>query len=111
VNLTDYTGQSVELAMAEREATQGAGLTGSATLDGEDQGMATAGGSVRLTTAMPTRQEQILSFLKELRDAQVAQSRASSEVFTGRVSASIEVITPTLYADQIFAKSSLEEDI
>ncbi len=111
VNLTDYTGQLVELAMAEREATQGAGLTGSATLDGEDQGMATAGGSVRLATSMPTRQEQILSFLKELRDKQIAENGPSSEVFTGRVSASTEVITPTLYADQIFAKNIKADSI
>jgi hypothetical protein len=111
VNLTDYSGQSVELAMADRTATYDSGLLGSATLDGADQGMGTLDGSVRLATSMPTRQEQILSFLKELRDKQIAESGPSSEVFTGRVSASQDVITPTLYVDQIFAKNIKAESI
>lgn len=39
VNLTDYSGQSVELAMAERDAAVGAdGLSGSAEVDGALQG-------------------------------------------------------------------------
>jgi hypothetical protein len=112
VNLTDYTGQSVELAMASRDTMSGAdGLSGSATLDGAEQGLGSETESIRLATSMPTKQEHILAFLKELRAKQVASARASSEVFTGRVSASTEVITPALYADQIFAKSIKADSI
>ncbi|MBP6929371.1 MAG: hypothetical protein KBB77_00365 [Candidatus Moranbacteria bacterium] len=112
VNLTDYTGQSVELAMAERDTTVGAdGLSGSAAIDGALQGLGSDTGSIRLATSAPTKQEQILSFLKELHAKQVASSSPSSEVFTGRVSASTEVITPTLYVDQIFAKSIKADSI
>ncbi len=113
VNLTDYTGQSVELAMTERHQTDSTlgsdGLVGSATIDGVEQGLGSDTASVRLATSAPTKQEQILSFLKEIRDKEVG--RVSSEVFTGRVSASTEVITPTLYADQIFAKSIKADSI
>ncbi|MBP7060948.1 MAG: hypothetical protein KBA91_03155, partial [Candidatus Moranbacteria bacterium] len=112
VNLTDYSGQSVELAMAERDAAVGAdGLSGSAEVDGALQGLGSDTGSIRLATSMPTKQEQILSFLKELHTKQLATSRQPSEVFTGRVSASTEVITPTLYVDQIFAKSIKADSI
>ncbi|MEK7550022.1 MAG: hypothetical protein AAB519_03510, partial [Patescibacteria group bacterium] len=107
VNLSDYTGQSVELAMAERDAAQG--LSGSSVLDGVEQGLTSEDASIRLATAMPTKQEKILAFLKEIRDKQGAQS--GSEVFTGRLAASEEIITPTLYADQIFAKSIKADSI
>jgi hypothetical protein len=113
VNLTDYTGQSVELAMAQRnqnDTTLGvAGLSGSAAIDGVEQGLGAENASIRLATSTPTKQEQILSFLKEMRDREAG--KIASEMFTGRVSASTEVITPTLYVDQIFAKSIKADSI
>ncbi len=112
VNLTDYSGQSVELAMAERDATDGAdGLSGSAEVDGAEQGLGSDATSIRLATSVPTKQERILDFLKELHEKQLAANQQSSEIFTGRVSASSEVVTPALYADQIFAKSIRADSI
>lgn len=112
VNLTDYSGQLVELAMAERDATDGAdGLSGSAEADGAEQGLGSDATSIRLATSVPTKQERILDFLKELHEKQLAANQQSSEIFTGRVSASSEVVTPALYADQIFAKSIKADSI
>ena len=108
VNLSDYYGMPVELAMTERDATLGAdGLSGTASLDGSEQGLGSDTASIRLATAMPTKQEGILNFLKELRDTQAS----TSEIFAGRVAVSGEVITPTLYADTIFAKSIKADSI
>ncbi|MEK9174055.1 MAG: hypothetical protein AAB845_02195, partial [Patescibacteria group bacterium] len=110
VNLTDYNGQSVELAMAERDTVMGAdGLSGAEELDGAEQGLTSPDASIRLATSMPTQQEKILDFLKGIRDKQGGAT--SSEVFTGRVSASQDIITPTLYADTIFAKNIKADSI
>ena len=111
VNLSDYYGQPVELAMAGRNTVpEAAGLTSTTGIDGAEQGLASSTDtSVRLTSSAPTKQEQILTFLKEIRDKEA--TRASSEVFTGRVAASKEIITPTLFADKIFAKSIKADSI
>lgn len=112
VNLTDYSGQSVELAMVERDMADGAeGLSDMAALDSEEQGLGSDTASIRLSRNMPTKQEKILDFLKDLDAKQVASGQTLSEVFTGRVAASREVITPTLYADQIFARSIKADSI
>jgi hypothetical protein len=112
VNLTDYTGQSVELAMAERDATLGAdGLSGTATLDGTEQGLFSENESIRLATSLETKQEKILDFLKDIKAKQAGGNQVPSEVFTGRLAASTEVITPTLFVDQIFAKSIKADSI
>ncbi|MBP9697665.1 MAG: hypothetical protein KBD65_00510 [Candidatus Moranbacteria bacterium] len=112
VNLTDYTGQSVELAMAERDAAVGAdGLSEMAALDSVEQGLGSDTTSIRLATSMPTKQEKILDFLKDLDKRQTEAGQTLSEVFTGRVAASREVITPILYADQIFARSIKADSI
>ncbi|MCW1888083.1 MAG: LamG domain-containing protein [Candidatus Moranbacteria bacterium] len=109
VNLSDYYGMPVELAMAERDTTLGAdGLSGTTSIDSSEQGLGSDTASIRLATSMPTKQENILSFLKELRDAQTGPG---SEILTGRVAVSGEVITPTLYADTIFAKSIKADSI
>lgn len=110
INLTDYSGQSVELAMAERNA-ESDGLSDMAALDSIEQGLGSDSASIRLSRNMPTKQEKILDFLKDLDAKQVASGQSLSEVFTGRVAASREVITPTLYADQIFAKSIKADSI
>lgn len=107
VNLTDYSGQPVELAMAER--AQSAGLE---TPAGEDEtGLGTDAAVVRVATAEPTREERIMAFLREVRDERAKSSMAPSEVFTDRVVASTEVITPRLIADEIWAKSIKADSI
>lgn len=112
VNLSDYYGQPVELAMAQHDTTtQSAGLSDVAKIDSIEQGLGSETASIRLLTSMPTKQEKILNFLKELHAKDVESASPPSEVFTGRVSASSEVITPTLYADQIFAKSIRADSI
>ncbi len=110
VNLSDYQGQPVELAMAERDASLGAdGLSGTEDLDGAEQGLSSENTSIRLASAMPTKQENILEFLKEIRDKQ--GENPQSEVFTGRVAATHDIITPTLFADTIFAKTIKADSI
>ena len=104
VNLMDYSGTPVEVAMADSASD---GVTTADT--GADQGLAGSDGSVRLATAMPTKQEQILAFLRKTRDSQATSSQ--SELYTDRVSATNEIITPTLYADTIFAKSIKADSI
>jgi hypothetical protein len=107
VNLSDYTGVPVEMAMSQATTPGEEGLTG--TLGMDDEALSSEGASVRLATAMPTKQENILNFLKDIHAKQ--GGTPTSEVFTGRVSASSEVITPTLYADTIFAKTIKAESI
>ncbi|MFA9262801.1 MAG: hypothetical protein ACEQSB_05665, partial [Undibacterium sp.] len=110
VNLSDNAGQPVELAMAERDkATEAAALE--PTTGDEEVGLAGAGVSVRLATTAPTREEKLLAFLKEVRDERAKNSAAPSEVFTDRVAASTEIITPKLIVDEIIAKSIKADSI
>lgn len=113
VNLADYSGMPVELAMS-RMNTQD--TTSRVMQDGfetssTDEALTGDGVAVRLATAEPTHQEKILAYLKQVRDDNAKKSTVSSEIFTGRLAASTEVITPTLYADQIFAKSIKADSI
>jgi hypothetical protein len=113
VNLADYSGVPVELAMSRMDSNStsdqisGTGLES----DSMTEALTGIGASVRLASAEPTRQEKILTYLKKVRDAELATGGKSSEILTGRVSASTEVITPALYADQIFAKSIKADSI
>jgi RNase P/RNase MRP subunit p29 len=113
VNLADYSGVPVELAMSRMNSDGATDLAVSAGLesDSSDEALVAEGATVRLATAEPTREEKILAYLKKIRDADAVAGRVSSEIFTGRISASTEVITPTLYADQIFAKSIKADSI
>lgn len=110
VNLSDYYGQPVELAMVERDSVTAAAALDTAAGD-EEVGLAGVGTSVRLATAVPTREEKLLAFLREIRDERAKSSAEPSEVFTDRVAASTEIITPTLIVDQIFAKSIKADSI
>ncbi len=110
VNLSDYYGQPVELAMAERDAATEADALETAAGD-EEVGLTSDGASVRLATAAPTREEKLLAFLREIRDERAKSSAAPSEVFTDRVAASSEVVTPRLIADEIWAKSIKADSI
>ncbi|QQR78619.1 MAG: hypothetical protein IPJ68_06140 [Candidatus Moraniibacteriota bacterium] len=108
VNLSDYYGQPVELAMAARDAADAALAP---EVGDEELGLSGAGTTVRLVTAAPTREEKIMAFLKEIRDERAQSNAAPSEVFTDRVAASTEIITPKLIVDEIFAKSIKADSI
>lgn len=110
VNLSDYYGQPVELAMAARDAATEAAAFETAAGD-EEVGLTSDGASVRLVTAAPTREEKLLAFLREIRDERAKSNAAPSEVFTDRVAASSEVVTPRLIADEIWAKSIKADSI
>ncbi len=105
VNLTDYYGQPVELAMAERDKAL------EAAVPDEEVGITGVDTTVRLATATPTREEKLLTFLKEIRDERAKNNAAPSEVFTDRVVASTEVVTPKLIVDEILAKSIKADSI
>lgn len=58
------------------------------------------------------KQDQILAFLEELRDQEATSSAGQgSEVFTGRVSATKEVITPQVITDLLVAKKIKADSI
>jgi hypothetical protein len=114
VNLADYFGQPVDVMMAEREATETDSADGLDTATGEtvntSDGLSTPA-DVRLAISVPTKAEKTLSFLETLRDERAAASAPASEILTDRISATGEIITPTLIADQIFAKSIKADSI
>ncbi|MFZ2300051.1 MAG: hypothetical protein WAW00_02875, partial [Candidatus Moraniibacteriota bacterium] len=113
VNLTDYSGMPVELAMTRtnnENTTDQLVITGLENSSPADA-LSADGAAVRLATAEPTREEKILTYLKQVRDENAKNNTAASEIFTGRVSASDGIITPTLFADQIFAKSIKADSI
>ena len=95
INLTNYNGESVELAMADQ------GFTGSSSAGLSDLQMNTGLNSYMNTIA--AGDGKILSYLESLRDGNSAVF-GSSEVFTGKVVAG-EVISPNIIADLITAKT------
>jgi hypothetical protein len=95
INLTNYNGQSVELAMADQ------GFTGSSSAGLSDLQINTGLNSYMNTIA--AGDGKILSYLESLRDGNSAVF-GSSEVFTGKVVAG-EVISPNIIADLITAKT------
>jgi hypothetical protein len=107
VNLSHYYGQSVELAMIDK--TKSVGLTTPEVTD--ETGLGADGAVVKLVTTEATREERIMQFLKEVRDEKARYTDQSSEVFTDRVAASTEIITPKLVVDEIFAKSIRADSI
>lgn len=107
VNLTDYYGQPVELAMAEKTESIGLAIPTGA----DETGFGNDGVVLKLATAQLTREERIMSFLKTVRDERTKMSVAPSEVFTDRVAASTEIITPRLIVDEILAKSIKADSI
>lgn len=108
VNLTDYSGMSVELAMEEKIKTEEAGLL---TNDADAPALSSDTITIQVDRANPTREEKMLAFLKEYRDEQKKQNAGTSEIFTSRVAASTEVITPMLFVDQIVANSIKADSI
>jgi hypothetical protein len=82
VNLASYSGASVEMLMQED-------LDNSASLLPE--------GITAESDAGKTEQSKILDFLVKVRDSK-SGAQSLSEIFTDRVAASIEIITPKLFA-------------
>lgn len=113
VNLTDYFGMPMDVVMAEQEVNN-AGVDG---LDMPKEGVHEKNGleipsSIRLAISAPPKERQTLSYLMKLRDERLSgRAMPASEIFADRISASSSVTTPTLVADQIFAKSIKAESI
>lgn len=106
VNLTDYYGTPLEVVMAERAAADAAVTEGLDTVTASDEageGLASMR-AVRLAVSPPTKEELMLSFLKKMRDERSSNLAPQSEVFTDRVSATDEIIAPTIVTDTLFAK-------
>jgi len=100
VNLTDYFGQPVELAMAEKGQ-----VLGLSSNDQQDNGVGVE------TDQRLVKADQILNFLKDLKAQQEASGSATSEVFTDRVSATNEVISPLIVTDLLRAKKIKADSI
>ncbi len=104
VNLTDYSGIPVDLAMQEKASLDQSGIVSGSSVANIADSLDAEGMSIRLAAAEPTHEEKIMAFLKEVRDTNTKNHTTPSEIFTGRVAASDEVITPTLIVDEIRAK-------
>lgn len=113
VNLTDYFGMPVDVVMAE-QTSDFAGVDG---LDMREEGAHEQNGleipsSMRLVVSAPAQERQTLAYLLKLRDERLSgRALPASEIFTDRIAASTSVITPTLVADRIFAKSIKADSI
>ncbi|MEP7162358.1 MAG: hypothetical protein ABI747_01175, partial [Candidatus Moraniibacteriota bacterium] len=106
VNLTNYYGSPLDVVMAEKKAAQAAsdnGLDTTVTSENNSDGLQTPS-NVRLAISAPTKEEEMLGFLKTLRDERRANSAPTSEILADRISATGEIISPTIIADTIFAK-------
>jgi hypothetical protein len=94
VNLADYNGESVELAMADDNFTASPSGLDQAELDT---------GLTSYTKLLSTDDQNILAYLESIKEQGGAV--LNSEIFTGRLSAANEVITPNLIADMITART------
>ena len=94
VNLADYNGESVELAMADQNFIASPAGLSQAELDT---------GLTSYTKQLATGDQNILAYLESIKEQ--GGAILNSEIFTGRVSAANEVITPNLIADLITAKT------
>ncbi|MDP2815910.1 MAG: hypothetical protein Q8O19_04450 [Rectinemataceae bacterium] len=111
VNLVNSMGSPIDMIMAEKNAgTSTEGLSTETEATDGTNGLVSSE-SIRLVMNAPSKQEQVLSFLKKLRDERAQNSAAASEIFTDRIAASTEIITPTLVVDRIFAKSIKADSI
>jgi hypothetical protein len=104
VNLANYYGASIEMAMTDEQVTgvDESGLT-SSEVSVETDGLLTPA-SVRLAVSAPTKETEMLEYLKRLHNTRLASGAPSSEVLADRISATGEIISPTIIADTIFAK-------
>ena len=108
VNLTDYLGTPVELVMGERAQVLGVSTS-------EVEGLVSK--TTQITTPsmldeLPENKQQILAFLRQLKDEQASASAGySSEIFTDRVTAVKEVISPQIITDILYAKKIKADSI
>ncbi len=114
VNLTDYLGTPVELVMAEQATTN----TSEVALDSSEVDLpALTSQTAQVSTPsmldeLPDNKQQILTFLRQLKNEQASASAGySSEVFTDRVSAVKEVISPQIITDILYAKKIKADSI
>ncbi|MBI5620863.1 SH3 domain-containing protein, partial [Candidatus Gottesmanbacteria bacterium] len=111
VNLTDYLGSAVELVMGEKSQKQfessGVILGSEAT---PESGFWTSQNDVAIAIPsvldqLPENTKNILAFLSNLKEEQASRSAGyRSEIFTDRVSAVGEIITPHVITDLLTAK-------
>ena len=104
VNLTDFLGSPVELVMEEYSQESGItnqelGIAGLTTETGIDI-IATPS----VFNELPDKKQKILVFLNDLKEQKENSGANLSEVFTDRVSASTEVISPQIITDILYAK-------
>jgi hypothetical protein len=102
VNLTDYHGESIKVAMAQ--ASPSASISGISTSTDENGVESYTGiriGDPEYTTVKD--EFGILSFLKDLKSK--SASAPTSEIFTGRLSAAFDIISPTIITDTLYAKT------
>ncbi len=107
VNLTDYQGSAIDVLMKNSgyvtdvtPSSMGLNVASAHT----DAGLSDPSIQFSHTAPVITQpQLNILSFLKELK-AKNASTGVQSEIFTDRLSAAFEIITPTIIADTIFAR-------
>lgn len=124
VNLTDYLGAPVEMVMngQNTQKTQNVGLSDSQSIGGsenQNSGLSSISDNLIVSdspsssefSGISTRQQQILAFLKNLRDQKQSASSQLSEVFTDRVAASTEIISPTIITDLLYAKKIKADSI
>jgi hypothetical protein len=104
VNLANYYGSPVDIVMADKQiiGEKDAGLN-TVTTEQENGGLFSPS-SIRLAISPPTKKEEMLDFLKQLRDERLANGISSSEVLADRIAATGEIISPTIITDTIFAK-------
>jgi len=98
VNLTDYAGVPVEKLMSEM-SDSGQTIVGDAThiASNSSSQAGTAFGDY-------SKQGQILDFLQKMKDEQINNPN-SSEILTGRLSATKEIIAPSIFTDTLVAKT------
>ena len=124
VNLVNYMGDSVQVAMEERaqeKQLSGGGIDGLSTGDSMTDNVATsglenAGGTMNILTATGegeqfSKQQEILGFLNDLKAEQAKSSQYSSEIFTDQLYATNGIVTPQLVADLIIAKKIKADSI
>jgi hypothetical protein len=109
VNLTDYNGQSIEIAMAEKPQSV---LDESVTLtDDLETGLVNNNQYIASLSrdSMTEKQRQILDYLNQQKV--LSQSDVQSEIYTDRISATNEIVTPQIVTELLIAKKIKADQI
>ncbi|MFZ2522630.1 MAG: hypothetical protein WAX44_03075, partial [Minisyncoccia bacterium] len=99
VNLIDYSGRSVDLSMSEWNQMKKDRADALAIETGLSP-VITGENSV-VTSSVPSRDEQVLEFLAQLKAEREAGVSSQSEIFTDKVSAISQVISPEFIANAV----------